>query len=110
MTFDEYQQQALQTAVHHPNEQLDKTIWALGITGEAGEVAEKWKKIVAYRDGVVTDEDIAEIKKELGDVLWYVAVFAHKLGISFDDVASTNAAKLADRQKRNSIKGAGDNR
>lgn len=110
MTFDEYQKQALLTAVEHPNEQLDKTIWALGITGEAGEVAEKWKKIVAYREGVITDEDRAEIKKELGDVMWYIAVFAHKLDISLDDVATTNAAKLADRHKRNIIKGAGDNR
>lgn len=110
MTFDEYQKQALKTAVNHPHEQLDKTIWALGIAGEAGEVAEKWKKIVAYREGVVTEEDKAEIKKELGDVLWYVAVFAEKLGINLDDVATTNAQKLADRQKRNIIKGAGDNR
>lgn len=110
MTFDEYQTQALTTAIDHPHDQLDKTIWALGIVGEAGEVAEKWKKIVAYREGVVTDEDRIEIQKELGDVLWYIAVFAHKLGISFDDVARMNAEKLASRQKRNIIKGAGDNR
>lgn len=110
MTFDEYQAKAMTTAIDHPHAQLDKTIWALGIVGEAGEVAEKWKKIVAYREGVVTDEDRIEIQKELGDVLWYIAVFAQKLGISLDDAAQMNVEKLASRQARNRIKGAGDNR
>lgn len=110
MTFDEYQQKAPSTAIHHPDPQMDQTIWVLGITGEAGEVVEKWKKIVAYKNGVITDEDLAELKKEIGDVLWYLTMFAESLGLSLSDVASKNLAKLADRQKRGVTKGAGDNR
>jgi NTP pyrophosphatase (non-canonical NTP hydrolase) len=82
----------------------------LGISGEASEIAEKWKKLLAYREGKITDDDIREISKEIGDVLWYLSVFADMLGISMDDVARTNAAKLASRQDRNKLKGSGDNR
>jgi NTP pyrophosphatase (non-canonical NTP hydrolase) len=110
MTFDEYQKKALTTSIIYDDPQMDKTIWVLGITGEAGEVAEKWKKIVAYREGVVTDEDKVELSKELGDVLWYMSVFADRLGLSFDDIANQNIEKLASRQARGTIKGAGDNR
>jgi len=110
MTFDEYQKQALTTAVHHPNPEMDKSIFAMGIAGEAGEVIEKWKKIVAYREGKITAEDLAEISKELGDVIWYIAVFADQLGLSFGDIAQQNADKLASRKARGVIKGQGDNR
>jgi NTP pyrophosphatase (non-canonical NTP hydrolase) len=110
MTFDEYQKQALTTAITNPDPLMDKTIWAMGISGEAGEVLEKWKKIVAYRDGVITDEDKKELQKELGDVVWYVAVLAHSLGISLEDVMQTNVAKLASRKQRGVTKGQGDNR
>jgi NTP pyrophosphatase (non-canonical NTP hydrolase) len=110
MTFDEYQKQALTTAVTNPDPLMDKTIYAMGISGEAGEVLEKWKKIVAYREGEINGQDLNEIKKELGDVLWYVAVFADSLGLSLEDVVLLNVEKLRDRQKRDVVKGAGDNR
>ena len=111
MTFDEYQKQALTTALEaDPTALMSRTIYAMGIAGEAGEVVEKWKKIVAYREGKVTDEEIAELGKELGDVVWYIAVMANSLGLSFDDIMQKNLQKLQDRQKRNMIKGAGDNR
>lgn len=110
MTFDEYQKQALKTANNHPDTLMDKTIWALGIAGEAGEVVEKWKKIVAYKEGKVSEADKEDLKKELGDVVWYIAVLAHSLGLSFEEVMQHNVAKLADRQKRGVIKGQGDNR
>jgi len=89
---------------------MDKTIWAMGVSGEAGEVIEKWKKIVAYKAGKVSKKDLSELKKELGDVVWYVAVLAHSLGLSFEEVIQLNVAKLQDRQKRGMIKGQGDNR
>ncbi len=110
MTFDEYQKQALTTAVNTYEPLMAKTIWAMGVAGEAGEVVEKWKKIVAYKDGVVTDEDKAELAKELGDVVWYIAVLAHELGLSFEEVMQVNVEKLKSRQARNIIKGKGDNR
>ncbi len=110
MTFDDYQKKALTTAIVNPDPLMDKTIWAMGIAGEAGEVLEKWKKIIAYKDGKISDEDLAELGKELGDVIWYVAVMAHSLGLSLDTLMEQNLAKLASRKQRNVQKGAGDNR
>jgi NTP pyrophosphatase (non-canonical NTP hydrolase) len=110
MTFDEYQKQALITAIPNPDPLMDKTIWAMGVAGEAGEVIEKWKKIVAYKDGKLSEEDVKELGKELGDVIWYIAVLADRLGLSLDDIMQQNVAKLRDRQKRDVLKGKGDNR
>lgn len=113
MTFDEYQKQALTTAYTDPkyvDNLMDKTIWAMGVAGEAGEVVEKWKKIVAYKEGKVSEEDLAELGKELGDVVWYIAVMANSLGLSFDDIMQRNVEKLKSRKERGVIKGAGDNR
>jgi NTP pyrophosphatase (non-canonical NTP hydrolase) len=113
MTFDEYQKQALTTAYTDPNPAgnlMEQTIWAMGISGEAGEVIEKWKKIVAYKSGNISSEDLQELKKELGDVIWYLAVFADSLGLTLEEIVQLNISKLIDRQKRAVIKGAGDNR
>ena len=110
MTFDEYQKQALTTA-HNTHEPLmEKTIWAMGVAGEAGEVLEKWKKIVAYNEGKISQQDKDELAKELGDVVWYVAVMAHSLGLSFDDIMQRNVTKLKSRKARGVITGKGDNR
>lgn len=110
MNFNDYQKQSLTTAIFHRDEQMDKTIWAMGVSGEAGEVLEKWKKIVAYKDGKITEEDLKEISKELGDVLWYISLFAHSLGLSLDDIANQNIEKLQSRKSRGVTKGSGDNR
>ncbi len=110
MNFNDYQKQALKTAINNPDQLMDKTIWAMGIAGEAGEVIEKWKKIVAYKDGFINDDDMLDLKKELGDVLWYLTIFAHSLNTSLEDIAHLNIEKLNDRMNRNIIKGAGDSR
>jgi NTP pyrophosphatase (non-canonical NTP hydrolase) len=110
MTFDEYQKQALTTAHNSYEPLMQQTIWAMGIAGEAGEVIEKWKKVVAYKEGKISDDDVADLAKELGDVVWYIAVMADSLGLSFDDVMQRNVKKLQDRKQRDVIKGAGDNR
>lgn len=110
MTFDDYQKQALTTALNNPDSLMNKTIWAMGVAGEAGEVLEKWKKIVAYKDGEISAEDLQELAKELGDVVWYIAVMADSLGLSFDDIMQRNVEKLKSRKARNVIKGQGDNR
>ena len=111
MNFDDYQKRAL-TTVHQSKVDplMQQTIWALGIAGEAGEIIEKWKKIIAYKDGKIIDEDLAELAKELGDIIWYVAVMANSLGLSLNDIVQANLKKLSDRQKRDVIKGSGDNR
>ena len=78
---------------------------ALGLAGEAGEVAEKVKKL--YRDSQFSKEDVI---KELGDVLFYVTALANHLGSDLQSVANANIKKLHDRKDRNKIKGSGDNR
>lgn len=77
----------------------------LGLAGEAGEVAEKVKKLM--RDSQFSKE---EVVKELGDVLFYVTALANHIGSNLQTVADTNIKKLHDRKDRNKIKGSGDNR
>ena len=109
MTFDEYQKQAKSTAQYSSS--IPGWVYlTLGLTSEAGEVADKFKKIIRNKGSVFSIEDKAEIKKELGDVLWYLSQLAEELGYRFDEVAQANLAKLADRQTRNVIKSTGDNR
>ena len=103
MRFNEYQEEASKTAIYP--EQYKIVYPALGLAGEAGEVAEKVKKHI--RDGVLNVDDL---KKELGDVLWYLAAIASDLGLNLDDVAEANLQKLRSRQARGVISGNGDNR
>jgi NTP pyrophosphatase (non-canonical NTP hydrolase) len=89
---------------------MNQTVWAMGVAGEAGEVIEKWKKVVAYKNGIVSEEDKQELAKELGDVVWYIAVLAHSLGLTLGEVMEKNVQKLTSRKARGAIKGQGDNR
>jgi NTP pyrophosphatase (non-canonical NTP hydrolase) len=114
MTFDEYQKSAKQTDLTAGKNQgvmsvgfLDKL---LGLVGESGEIAEKVKKILRDKAGQMEEADKQELIKELGDVLWYVALVADNLGVSFDEVATRNIDKLASRSKRGRLEGSGDNR
>ena len=111
MEMDEYQELALRTGYgkdKDPNFVL--MIYAMGLAGESGEVIEKMKKPLRDRKGVFSDEEKVVIKKELGDVMWYLSELARALGFTLEDVAQTNIAKLADRAKRGVIQGEGDNR
>jgi NTP pyrophosphatase (non-canonical NTP hydrolase) len=106
--LDMYQQVAKTTAIY-PREQA--IIYpTLGLTGEAGEVANKVKKII--RDGSNSKDEklVSEIKAEIGDCLWYIAVLADDFNIKLSDIASANLEKLAIRKKNNTIHGSGDNR
>ncbi|MBR3324202.1 nucleoside triphosphate pyrophosphohydrolase family protein [Candidatus Saccharibacteria bacterium] len=82
----------------------------LGLTGEAGETADKIKKILRDKNGTISEEDRLAICKELGDVLWYLASIARYLDLPLSEVASKNVAKLEDRYQRNKIHGSGDER
>lgn len=108
MTFDEYQAAALRTADLTRKNELFHLV--LGLSGEAGEISEKFKKLVRDHDTDESKIDREDIRKELGDVLWYVAVLSKYLDINLEDVASMNVQKLADRQKRGRLSGSGDNR
>lgn len=82
----------------------------LGLPGEAGEAADKFKKILRDKNGVISLADRDEIVKELGDVLWYIAMIAEYLEVPLSEVAGMNIDKLESRLKRNKIHGEGDNR
>ncbi|TAL20756.1 hypothetical protein EPN90_00025 [Patescibacteria group bacterium] len=109
MNFDEYQKLSRRTAVY-PNQGNNFIYPTLGLAGEAGEVAEKVKKILRDYNGVADESKKNEIAKELGDVLWYVAQIATELGLSLDDVARLNLEKLISRLERGKIQGDGDER
>ena len=103
LTLTEYQNASASTAIYPASVQI--LYPALGLAGEAGEVANKVKKIV--RDGKLDKEGIAS---ELGDCLWYIAAICRDLGINMGEVASDNLAKLAKRKQNNTLQGNGDNR
>ncbi|MFA5169250.1 MAG: nucleoside triphosphate pyrophosphohydrolase family protein [Candidatus Paceibacterota bacterium] len=109
MTFQEYQTFSRKTAIY-PNKDNNFIYPTLGLAGEAGEVAEKIKKVIRDGNGIVSDEKREEITKELGDVLWYVANLSTELKINLEDVASKNIEKLESRYQRNELHGSGDNR
>ena len=109
MNFDEYQKKANETAVY-PVLGAKFVYPALGLADEAGEVVGKIKKVMRDDGGKLTEEKKIEIKKELGDVLWYLAELSTDLGIKLSDVAKANVEKLASRMERNVLHGSGDNR
>jgi|TARA_B110000285_G_scaffold223367_1_gene278799 NTP pyrophosphatase (non-canonical NTP hydrolase) len=102
MTFDEYQEFARSTAIYP--EDCKVVYPTLGLCGEAGEVAEKIKKHM--RDG----RTLVGVGLELGDVLWYISALADDLGVTLEEIAQANVAKLSSRMERNKITGDGDNR
>lgn len=109
MDLGEYQKLALRTAAPRdkPNEVFHLL---LGLVGEAGEIAEKAKKIVRDQHSDFSRWDREDLTKELGDALWYIAVLADHFDLPLDQVAETNIAKLADRQRRGALPGSGDDR
>lgn len=109
MTFDEYQQTALKTAAD-TKKKNELFHLVLGLVGESGEIAEKMKKWVRDSNSDESKLDVDDLTKELGDVLWYVAVLANYLDVPLEAIAAKNLAKLADRQQRGVLKGSGDNR
>lgn len=137
MEIKEYQEKAGQTAVYDswyksfmekfghtkevvPVEMFDEiervfkmlhTCYAvLGLVGEAGELANKIKKVIRDNNGVMSDEKLKEIGKELGDTCWYQSALARELGLEMDDIAKENLEKLFSRKERGVLKGDGDNR
>ena len=107
LTANDYQTATLQTAIY-PNQGQNFIYPTLGLSGEAGEVAEKVKKIIRDGDGTLTDPDREKIALELSEVCWYVAVLAYELDYTLEEIMQMNLDKLASRQKRGVLSGSGD--
>lgn len=114
MDFNDYQKKALLTDVFDNNDRGITTqaffSKLLGLVGETGEIAEKFKKIYRDNNGVITTDQKEDMKKELGDVMWYIAVLSDYLGIELQDIAEMNIDKLQSRKSRGKVGGSGDNR
>ncbi len=108
LTFNDYEVWSRTTAIYPgaltggPDE---LAYLALGLTGEAGEVANKIKK---YLRG--EHLNIPAVRHELGDVLWYLARLACAMNVDFETIARQNIDKLESRKQENSLRGAGDDR
>ncbi|RJO60247.1 hypothetical protein C4544_05755 [candidate division WS5 bacterium] len=109
MDFKEYQKKSRKTALY-PDKDNNFIYPTLGLAGESGEVAEKIKKVIRDDDGKLRPETREELKKELGDILWYVAQLSTELGLSMEEVAETNIEKLYSRMERGKLQGSGDER
>ena len=109
MNFKQYQEKSRVFAIY-PNVGNDLTYPTIGLCGETGEVAEKIKKVIRDKKGVITSNDKTELSKELGDVLWYVSQLASELSLDLTDIAKNNISKLQSRLDRDKLKGNGDNR
>jgi len=130
LTFDKYEETVVETGIYHdsiskyvdslniPKEEdrkrlhklLSTLYCTLGLIGEAGEIAEKMKKIIRDKNCEVNEADEELLIKEDGDVLWYVGALGKELNASMETVALHNINKLESRKQRGVISGSGDNR
>ena len=109
MDFKTYQKNARETA-QYPDLGSNNIYPTLGLVGEAGEVAEKVKKVIRDKNGIFDNESKLGIKKELGDVLWYISNLCTELNFNLEDVALQNLDKLKLRAAKGKISGSGDDR
>jgi NTP pyrophosphatase (non-canonical NTP hydrolase) len=111
MNITKYQQKSFETAIYPHKGTITGLMYAiLGLASESGEIAGKLKKIIRDKNSVISDEDKVEMKKELGDVAWYLCDTATELGLDMSDILEANIKKLADRKARGVLGGNGDNR
>ena len=111
MNFLDYQHATAQTAVYPRTTPIEALSYVtMGLVGEAGEIANKVKKILRDNDGHITLAHKTELCKEAGDVMWYLSQLATEIGFNLEAVAKRNIDKLSDRAARGVLQGAGDNR
>jgi len=111
MTFQDYQDEAIQTLIYPGSGTIMGLSYVImGLCGEAGETAEKVKKIIRDKNGEVSDQDREDLMYEISDVLWYIGASCHELGYSMDEVAKANVEKLRSRKERGKLGGSGDSR
>lgn len=107
--IDSYQEFALTTAIY-PNRGQNLVYPTLGLVGEAGEVAEKVKKIIRDKGGVADESARLATAMELADVGWYMATLADELGFKLSEIFQMSQEKLSSRKERGVLSGSGDNR
>ena len=113
MNMVDYSQQALSTDLFERTDDIASPAMlekVFGLCGEAGEVAEKFKKLLRDKGGQATDEDRRELAKELGDILWYINSVGSYLGYDLEQIAQMNLDKVLSRKQRGQTQGSGDNR
>lgn len=113
MDFNDYQTRAKKYDLFALDPSLTSPAFLeklLGLVGEAGETADKVKKLIRDKNGTLSPEDKDALVKELGDTLWYLASLARYLDIPFSKVAEKNLEKLESRYNRSQLHGEGDNR
>lgn len=108
MDFQDYQQKARETAIYPSEHSI--LYPTLGLCGEAGEVAEKVKKVIRDKGGEFDEFDRMNIRKELGDVLWYMAQICSDLDLRLESIAIANVEKLRLRKEKGTLSGSGDDR
>ena len=108
MDFNKYQETAVETAIYPDTHRI--LYPALGMAGEAGEVANKVKKII--RDGTenLPEDWKDQLASEIGDVLWYCAALSNDIGIPLALIAAQNRDKLLARKQKGTLQGSGDTR
>lgn len=107
MTLSEYQDRAAGTDVGQASRHEALNYGIVALCGEAGELANKWKKVLR-KDGDTFPTEV--FVDELGDVLWYLAKIARDLSVTLEVVGARNLEKLQSRKERGTLKGSGDNR
>ena len=117
MEFNKYQTLTAKTAVysgHQEERDLNKIsgliYTTLGLAGEAGEIANKVKKVIRDDNCILSEATKQKIADEVGDVAWYMSQLTTELNKALDDIAAANIAKLMSRLERGTIQGSGDNR
>ncbi len=108
MKFNDYQAQAINTAIYPKDKALEYLVPAIG--EEVGELLKLFAKTVRDNGGSYRDVDRDKAIKEAGDLLWMLSAMCSELGISLNDVAQANIVKLQSRQRRGVLNGSGDNR
>lgn len=112
MDFDEYQKQAATSDTYEKCGLLEVGFVekVLGLSGEAGEFTDKFKKVLRDKNGTMSPEDKDAMVKELGDVLWYIASISRYMDVPMSEIAKKNIVKLRGRLKRGTVHGEGDER
>ncbi len=108
MDVNVYQEKAVATAIYPETHKI--TYPALGMAGEAGEVANKVKKIIRDGKKSLPDDWQEQLASEIGDVLWYCAALARDLDMSLATIMAANLDKLKTRQEQGTLGGSGDKR